>query len=119
MSTNTRTTRASNKSTHPGMPDIDEEVLGRPIPKPRRTKAQIAADNVAAAEKKSAKAEEVKLDNKKKAQLLARIATLEKKMEDDEQQAEREAAHPPANKRIVMTVKTPTKGTNTHLFKCV
>ena len=118
MSTNTRMTCASNKSTHPGMPNIDEEVLGRPIPKPRRTKAQIAADNIAPAEKKSMKAKEVRLNNKKKAQLLAHIATLEKKMQDDEQQAEREAAHPPANKRIVMTVKSP-KRMNTHLFKYV
>jgi hypothetical protein len=101
------------------MPDIDEEVLGRPIPKPRRTKAQIAADNVAAAKKKSLKAEEVKLNKEKKAELLASVAILEKRIEDDERQAEREAAHPPANTRIVMTVKPPTKRTNTHLFKCV
>ena len=48
----TRITCASNKDTHPGAPDIDEEVLGRPIPEPRRTKAQVAADNTAASEKK-------------------------------------------------------------------
>ena len=59
MYTNTRITHASNKDTHPGMPDIDEDVLGRPILKPRRTKAQITEDNAATAEKKSAKAEVV------------------------------------------------------------
>ena len=41
MSTNTHVTHASNKNTHPGMPDIDEEVLNRPKPKPRGTKVQI------------------------------------------------------------------------------
>ena len=95
MSANTRVTCASNKDTHPGVPDIDEEVLGRLILKPRRMKTQTAADNAAAAEKSSEKAEEAKLDNEKRAQLIARIATLEKKMCDDEMQAEKEAAHPP------------------------
>ena len=66
MSTNTRVTRPANKSTHPGMPDIDDEVMERPIPKPKRTKVQIAADNVVAAEKKATKAEEVRLNNEKK-----------------------------------------------------
>jgi hypothetical protein len=112
MSANTRTTRASNKDTHPGMPDIDEEVLGRPIPKPRRTKAQVAADNAATAEKKSAKAEEAKVINEKRAQLLQRIATLEKKMHDDEQQADKDAAHPPEKKRILLVAQS--KRTNTH-----
>jgi hypothetical protein len=120
MSTNSRVTRASNKDTHPGMPDVDEEVLGRVIPKPRRTKMQIAADNAATAEKKSAKAQEAKLNNEKRALLVERIATLEKKMEDDEQQAEREAAHPPVKKSIVSVAKPPSKCTQTHLlFKCV
>jgi hypothetical protein len=117
MSTNTRMTRASNKDTHPGMPDIDEVVLGRPIPKPRRTKAQIAADNAAAADKKSAKAEEVKLNNEKRAHLIGQIATLEKRMHEDEQQADKEAAHPPAKKRIVLNTQPLSKCTNTHSFK--
>lgn len=118
MSTNSRVTRASNKSSHPGMPDIDEEVLDRPIPKPRRTKAQIVADNEAIAEKKSVKAEEAKVNNEKRTQLLAQIATLEKQMHDDEQQTEREAAHPPAKKRTVSVVplKSSLKCMNTHLF---
>ena len=119
MSTNACTTRASNKSTHPGIPDIDEEVMCRPVPKPRRTKTQIAANNIAAAEKKLAKAEEVKANNEKKAKLIAQIATLEKKMEDDKQQANTEAAHPPTQKKIIMIVKSSTKGMNTHLFICV
>lgn len=120
MSTNTRVTRPANKSTHPGMPDIDDEVMERPIPKPKRTKAQIAADNVVAAEKKAAKAEEVRLNNEKKALLVARIASLEKKMLDDEEQASIEAACPPAKKRILMKVtKSPIKCTNVHLSKCV
>lgn len=114
--TNNRVTRASNKSTHPGVPDIDDEVLGRPLPKPRRTKAQIAADNVAAAEKKVTKAEEARLNKEKRDKLLKQIATLEKEMNDEEKQAEREAAHPPAKKRMVLVAKYPAKGTNTHLF---
>ena len=65
MSTNIRVTRSSNKDTHPGMPDIDDEVLSRPISKPRRTKAQIAADNAAVAAKKSMKAEEARLNKEK------------------------------------------------------
>jgi len=48
------------------MPDFDDEVLNRPIPKPRRTKAQIAADNAAAAAKKSTKTKEAKLKQGKK-----------------------------------------------------
>lgn len=118
MSTNTRVTRASNKDTHPGIPDCDEEVLSRPVPKPRRTKAQIAADNAAAAEKKSLKAEQARLNNEKRTRLEKQIADLEKKMDDDEQQAEREAVHPPAKKRIVFVAKSPGKRMNTHLFKC-
>jgi hypothetical protein len=117
MSTNTRVTCSSNKDTHPGAPDIDEEVLSRPIPKPRRTKVQITADNAAAAEKKSVKAEEVKLNNKKRTKLIKQIATLENQMHDDEQQGEREAAHPPAKKRIVLVEQPPSKCMNTHLFK--
>jgi hypothetical protein len=107
MSANIRMTRPSNKDTHPGTPDIDEEVLNRPIPKPRRTKVQVAADNAAAVEKKAAKAEEAKLMNEKKTQLIGRIATLEKKMLDDEQQADREAARPPTKKRTVLLVRSP------------
>lgn len=119
MSINTHATHASNKDTHPVMPDVDEEVLGRPVPKPRRTKAQIAADNAAAAEKKSSKAELVKLNNEKRTQLIERIALLEKNMHNDEQQAKSEAAHPPAKKRIVFVAKSPSKCMNTHLFKCI
>ena len=116
MSDNIRITRASNKSTHPGTPDIDEEVLSRPMPKPRRTKAQIAADNAAAAKMKSTKAEEVRLNEEKKALLMAQIAALEKQMGDDEKQDEIDAAHPPA-KKMVFVVKSPTvKGMNAHLL---
>jgi hypothetical protein len=75
MSANICVTRPSNKDTHPRRPDIDEAVLGRPIPKPRRTKTQIAADNATAAEKSSAKAEEAKLNNEKRVQLIEQIAT--------------------------------------------
>ena len=119
MSTSTHITRASNKDTHPGMPDVDEDVLNKVIPKPRRTKMQIAADNAAAAKTKSAKAEEAKLNNEKRALLVERIATLEKKMHDDEQEAEKEAAHPPVKKGIVSTAKPPSKCMKTHLFKCM
>ena len=80
MSTNTHITCASNKDTHPGMPNIDEDILGRLIPKPRRTKVQMAADNAATAEKKSMKAEEVKSNNERRALLIDQIATLEKEI---------------------------------------
>ena len=114
MSANIRMTRPSNKNTHPGTPDIDEEVLSRPIPKPKRTKVQIAADNAAAAEKKAAKAEEAKLMNEKKTLLVGRIATLEKRMLDNEKQADREAARPPAKKKTVLLVRSPIKCMITH-----
>jgi hypothetical protein len=118
MSTNTRVTRPANKNSHPGKPDIDEEVLGRPVPRPRRTKAEISADNATAAEKKSTKAEEAKLNNEKRVLLMERIATLEKRMEIDEQQAEREAAHPPAKERTVLVAQyTNNKRKNTHSFE--
>ena len=80
---------------------------------------QIAADNAAAAKTKSAKAEEAKLNNEKRALLVERIATLEKRMHDDEQQAEKEAARPPVKKGIVSVAKPPSKCMKTHLFKCV
>ena len=118
LSAHHRVTHASNKNTHPGMPDIDEEVLNRPKLKPRRTKAQIAAENAAAAEKKSVRVEEVKLNNEKKAKLIDWIATLEAKMCNEEQQAEREAAHPPVKKMVVLDMNPPSICTNTHLFKC-
>jgi hypothetical protein len=46
---------------------------------------------------------------------MEQIATLEKKMHDEEQQADREAAHPPAKKGIIL-VAHPLSGkcTNTH-----
>jgi len=98
------------------MPDVDEEVLSRPIPKPRRTKAQITADNAAVALKKSVKAEEAKSRMEKRTQLIASIAALENEMHNDEQQGEREAARPPA-KKMVMVPQPPSKGkgTKTHL----
>ena len=116
MSTNIRVTRQSNKDAHPGMPDIDEQVLSRPVPKPRRTKAQIAADNAAAAAKKLAKAEAVKSNEEKKTRLVNSIAVLENEMDNDEQQAEKEAARPPA-KKMVMAPQPVSKGKETHLFK--
>lgn len=109
---NDRITRPANKSSHPGMPDVDDEVMGRPIPRPRRTKAQITADNIATAEKKSTKAEQMKLSKENRDKLIAQIAILEKKMLDDEKQTKREAARPPAKKGIVMGAKVPTKCTN-------
>jgi len=84
------------------MPDFDDEVLSRPIPKPRWTKAQIAADNAAAAVKKSMKAEEAKLNKEKRTWLIKGIATFENKMHNNEQQAEREAAHPSAKKMVMV-----------------
>jgi hypothetical protein len=98
MSTDIHVTHSSNKDTHPGMPDFDDEILSRLIPKPRRTKAQIAADNAAVAAKKSMKAEEARLNKEKKTRLIKGIATLENEMHNNEQQAEREAACPPAKK---------------------
>jgi hypothetical protein len=95
------------------MPNFDEEVLNRLVLRPRRTKAQIAAT----AEKKSAKAEEAKLNSKKSTQLTVWIAMLENKMHNDEQQAKREAAHPPVIKGIVLVMQPPSKCMKTHLFK--
>jgi hypothetical protein len=57
------------------------------------------------------------LNNEKRNQLIKRIAALENEMHDDEQQAEREAACPPAKKRIVLVEQPSSKCMNTHLFK--
>jgi len=115
MSTDIRVTHSSNKNTHPGMPDFDDEVLSRPILKPRQTKAQVAADNAAAAAKKSMKAEEAKSNKEKRTWLIKGIATLENEMHNNEQQAEREAARPPA-KKMVMVPQQLIKGMETHLL---
>jgi hypothetical protein len=109
--TNPRVTRQSNKGAHPGMPDVDNEVLNRPIPKPRRTKAQIAVDNAAAAASKLVKADTAKVNNKKKARLIESIAALENEMENEEQQDENEAARPPA-KKTIMVPRPVSKGTD-------
>jgi hypothetical protein len=98
------------------MPNINEQVLSRPVPKLRRTKVQIVADNAAAAAKKLAKAEAVKSNEEKKTRLINSIAVLENKMDDNEQQAKKEAAHPPA-KEMVMALQPVSKGKETHLFK--
>jgi hypothetical protein len=118
MSTNIRITRASsNKATHPlaAMSDIEEEVLGRPIPKPARrtTGKAVAAEKSTNAASDS---EEVKLNNDKRALIIAQIAALEKLMREDELQAENDAAHPPAKKRIVLVAKSPIKCANLHLL---
>ena len=42
------------------------------------------------------KAEEAKSNKEKRTRLIKGIATLENKMHNNEQQAKREAAHPPA-----------------------
>jgi hypothetical protein len=84
------------------MPDIDDQVLSRPIPRQRRTKAQIAADNAAATSKKLAKAEEAKSKQENTMRLIESIATLENKMDNDEKQAEKEAAQPPAKKTVTV-----------------
>ena len=119
MLTNTHVTCPSNESTHPGVPDIDEEVMSsRSVPKPRRTKAQITADNIATAKKKSMKAEETKLNSEKKAEIVVWIATLEKRMLDDKEQAKKEAARPPVKKRTII-IKSPIKCMNLSFFNCV
>jgi hypothetical protein len=57
------------------------------------------------------------LNNEKRTQIIKQISTLENEMHDDEQQGEREAAHPPAKKRIVLVEQPPSKCMNTCLFK--
>jgi hypothetical protein len=103
MSANARVTRRSNKDAHPGAPDVDEEVLRRPVPKPRRTKAQIAADKAAAAADKLEKAEAAQSKEDKKSKLIETIATLENQMAIDDRQAERNAAHPPTKKTVFIS----------------
>ncbi|KAF8797835.1 hypothetical protein BYT27DRAFT_7265399, partial [Phlegmacium glaucopus] len=77
MSETHRTTRSTNKDKHPGLPDIDEETLAKPIPKPRRTRVQILADAAAAQSKKDKKLEDEQQEATRKAAGIKEIAQLE------------------------------------------
>ncbi|KAF8876083.1 hypothetical protein BD779DRAFT_1475808 [Infundibulicybe gibba] len=91
-----RVTRATNKDKHPGLPDVDELTLIRPVPKRRRTKLEVAADNAASAQKKQ---EELKAKEAAVADELAGLQTIAayeaKMLEDDGMSASR-----PRNKKI-------------------
>ncbi|KII95846.1 hypothetical protein PLICRDRAFT_170443 [Plicaturopsis crispa FD-325 SS-3] len=90
----TVSTRSSNGNAHPGQVVIDagdENGLPlklRPVPKPRRSKAQIAADE-ARAEALAAS------DAVKKARSVKRVAELEDEMAAADAKAKAEASHPP------------------------
>ena len=80
----TRITRQSNKLAHPGLPDVDEATLLKPIPKPHRTKAQIAADNKEKAQKKKDKADADKEQEIKKALGVKKVAAMQNQMHDED-----------------------------------
>ncbi|KII89103.1 hypothetical protein PLICRDRAFT_175336 [Plicaturopsis crispa FD-325 SS-3] len=90
----TVSTRSSNGNAHPGQVVIDagdENGLPlklRPVPKPRRSQAQIAADE-ARAEALAAS------DAAKKARRVKRVAELEDEMAAADAKAKAEASHPP------------------------
>lgn len=96
MSDTQRQTRSTNKDKHPGLPDVDEETLARPIPRPKRTRVQILADAAAAQRKKDEKLKEEQREVARKAAGIEEIARLESKMKADEEKSALNAAHPPA-----------------------
>ncbi|KAF8804253.1 hypothetical protein BYT27DRAFT_7259397 [Phlegmacium glaucopus] len=100
MSETHRTTRSTNKDKHPGLPDIDEETLAKPIPKPRRTRVQILADAAATQSKKDKKLEDKQQEATRKAAGIKEIVQLESKMKTDANKSALHAAHPSAMSHI-------------------
>lgn len=100
MSNAQRTTRSTNKDKHPGLPDVDEETLAKPIPKPRRTRVQILADAAAMQQKKDKRFEEQQQEAARKAAGIKEIAKLENRMRADTARSSLNAAHPPATSQI-------------------
>ena len=93
MSDTQRKTRSTNKDKHPGLLDVDEETLARPIPRPKRTRVQILADAAAAQRKKDEKLKEEQREVARKAAGIEEIARLESKMKADEDKSALNAAH--------------------------
>jgi len=100
MSNTQRTTRSTNKEKHPGLPDVDEETLAKPIPKPRRTRVQILADAAAAQQKKDKRLEEEQQEAARKVAGIEEIAQLESRMRANAATSSLNAAHPPTTSQI-------------------
>lgn len=99
-------TRATNKDAHPGQPDIDEETLRRPIPRRKRTKAEILASKQEAQAKKEAKAAAVVANVKRREDGVQDIARFENQMELDTIELRKEAARP--TPKLIVKIPRPT-----------
>ncbi|KAF8220599.1 hypothetical protein L208DRAFT_1382587 [Tricholoma matsutake] len=99
----THMTCQSNKLAHPGLPNVDKATLLKPIPKPYRTKAQIAADNKEKVQKKKDKAAADKEQELKKALGVKIVAAMQNQMHEEDIQSNLHAAHPPAKKTAKVT----------------
>ncbi|KAF9461190.1 hypothetical protein BDZ94DRAFT_1372446 [Collybia nuda] len=99
-------TRATNKDAHPGQPDVDEETLKRPIPKRKRTKAEILASKQEAQAKKEAKAAAVVANVKRREDAMQDIAQFENRMELDDIELKKKAARP--TPKIMVKIPRPT-----------
>lgn len=100
VSNTQHTTCSTNKEKHPGLPDVDEETLAKPIPKPRHTRVQILADAATMQKKKDERFEEQQREAARKAAGIEEIAQLENRMRADTAKSSLNAAHPPAMSQI-------------------
>lgn len=96
-----RVTRAANRTAHPGLPDVDEEVLARSIPKPRKTKAQIQQEKVADQTRKADAEKDAKARVAAKVSGIKEIARLENRMSIDAAQVNKNASNPP----VLLSIK--------------
>lgn len=99
-------TRATNKDAHPSQPDVDEETLKRPIPRRKRTKAEILASKQEAQAKKEAKAAAVVADVKRRVDGVQDIARFENQMELDDIESKKQAAQPIP--KLIVKIPRPT-----------
>lgn len=89
-----RVTRMSNKSAHPGLPDVDKSTLERPIPKRRRTKDEVKADKLMELKLKKEKEKQGQILSAKRIASMKSVAELEDKMGAEDIQTEKNAARP-------------------------
>lgn len=85
-------TRASNKTSHPGLPDVDQSTLARSIPKRRRTQAEVQADKIAEVKLKKENEEKERKKADEKIASLKAIAELENRMGADDAETTKNAA---------------------------
>ena len=93
----------SNKLAHPGLPDVDQATLLKPIMKPNCTKAQIATDNKEKVQKKKDKVAADKEQELKKVLGVKKVAAMQNQMHEEDIQLNIHAVRPPAKKTVLYT----------------